>query len=85
MSMNEIVDILMTADEIEVAEMFVKFWKLMDVDPNGTTSAGEIDVTADDMNHFDLDGFLKFLKVFLGEIIFSEEIEASAWWKGEQA
>lgn len=78
--MNEFVDFMHTGDEIEIAEMFVKYWKLANTGDDLAT-ANEIELTADDMNNFELGKFLEFMGNFLGEVIFSEEIESSAWWK----
>lgn len=81
--LNEMVNFLHTGDELEFAELFVKYYKVVKSGDDLTT-AEDIDLTADDMNTFDLDGFLEYMKNVLGEIIFSEEIESSAWWKQEE-
>lgn len=81
--MNEIIDELRYGDEISFAEFFVKYWKLANIDDE-TVSASDIDLTADDMNNFQIGAFLNHMGTVLGEVIFSEEIESSAWWKGEQ-
>ena len=84
MTMTEIVNELLTCDEIDCAQIFVWYWKAVNTN-GGLALAHEVDVTADDMNNFDLEGFTKHIHDVLDEIIFSEEIEDSAWWKGEQA
>ena len=82
MTMNEIIDTLLTCDELEFAEIFVKYWKTLNTN-GGLARADEVDLTADDMNNFPIGAFLNHMGTFLGEVIFSEEIESSAWWKGE--
>ncbi len=41
-------------------------------------------LSKEDMTNFDTDSFTKWLKNVLDEIIFSEEIDSSAWWKQEE-
>ena len=84
MSRNEIVDFLLTGDELDFAQIFVKYWKVA-TSSDEYTGADKVDLTADDMNHFDLDGFIDHMRCVLDEVIFSEEIEASAWWKEKRA
>jgi hypothetical protein len=61
----------------EFAELFVllyKMWK--NNDP-------EAKVTKDDMLNFDEFEFADWLRSCLGEIINSDEVDQSAWWKKE--
>lgn len=83
--MNEAIDYLMNATDEEYAEFFVKFFKLIKVDPDGTTPADEIDIDESDMRNFDLEDVKQYITAPLDEIIFSDETVSSAWWKGESA
>lgn len=83
--MNEAINYLINATDDEYAEFFVKFIKLIKIDPDGTTDADEISIDKDDMRNFNLDDVKKYITTALDEIIFSDDICSSAWWKGEQA
>ena len=81
MTQNEIVKFLLDGGDIEFAEVFVKYWKVLHIN-GGLAEVDEVDeLNADDMNNFDLEGFTKHIHDVLNEVIFSEEIESSAWWK----
>ena len=83
--MNEAIDYLINATDEEYAEFFVKFFKLLKADPDCTTPADEIDIDESDMRNFTLGDVKKYITDALDEIIFSDDICMSAWWKGEQA
>lgn len=84
MGMNEAIDYLITAQDEEYAEFFVKLIKLIKIDPDGTTLADEISIDESDMRNFNLEDVKKYITDALDEIIYSDDIDASAWWKGEQ-
>lgn len=83
MGMNEAIDYLITAQDEEYAEFFVKFIKLIKIDPDGTTPADEISIDESDMRNFNLEDVKKYITDALDEIIFSDDIVMSAWWKGQ--
>lgn len=82
MSVREIAQWLANIDsngcsDEEFAETFVlmfKIWK---------TQNNDYELDKKDMKEFDIDKFLEWLRICLGEIIQSEEIDVSAWWKQE--
>lgn len=80
MTTNEVINELRYGDEIDFAEFFVKYWKLATTEDE-TVMAEDIELTAEDMNNFQIGAFLNHMGTVLGEVIFSEEIESSAWWK----
>lgn len=61
----------------EFAEVFVLMNKMRD--ENKT----DVDITQEDMLQFNEFEFCSWLKFCLGEIIDSDEIDESAWWKKE--
>lgn len=65
-----------TSDE-EVAEFFVEFNKLWDDVDNDEP------LSLNDMKDFDERSFCEDLRVFLGEIVHSQEICQGAWWKND--
>ena len=66
------------ANDYEFAEFFVYLKKVIEHDIQSPD-----DLTVDDMRNFDVEGFTKWLKESLYEIIFDEELCDGAWWKGE--
>ena len=66
------------ASDEEFAEFFVMLflnWKDRNMDMQPTS------LTKSDMMEFDTAEFTEWLKTNLDEIIFSEEVDSSAWWK----
>ena len=61
------------ASDVEFAETMVLLWKRQRNDKS--------DLTATDMKNFSTNDFCAWMKNCLDEIIFSEEIDSSAWWK----
>ena len=64
------------ATDEEFAEFFVKLYLIW----NNKKDPKE-NLTADDMKNFDTLRFTTWLKEVLDEIIFLDEVDASAWWK----
>ena len=63
----------------EFAELMVRIYRSLD-DPKLATKP----LTKEDMIGFNTDEFAKWIKNVLDEIIFSKEIDASAWWKQKE-
>ena len=62
----------------EFAELMVRMYKSQN-DPEFATKP----LTKEDMTGFNTEEFANWIKNALDEIIFSEEIDTSAWWKQE--
>ena len=75
MDNREIAAYLINLTDEEFAETFVlmkKMWK---------EERDDVALEKKDMLEFDIASFVRWLESVLDEIIFSEEIDASAWWK----
>lgn len=83
MGMNEAIDYLITAQDEEYAEFFVKLIKAIKINFDWETPADEISIDESDMRNFNLEDVKKYITNALDEIIFSDEFVTSAWWKGE--
>ena len=66
------------ADDIQFAETMVMLYKIQQAD---TEEIDHINITAEDIKKFDIEGFTDWLKETLNEIINSDEVDSSAWWK----
>ena len=66
------------ATDEEFAELFVLYNKMV------KTGDLDVELTKEDMVNADVDGIMKFIKDCVDEIIFSEEVDASAWWKQKE-
>ena len=62
----------------EFAELMVRMYRSKD-DPEFATKP----LTKEDMIGFNTEEFARWIKNVLDEIIFSEEIDKSTWWKKE--
>lgn len=62
----------------EFAEFFVLYYKIF------KTGNLDVELTKEDMVNADVDSIMKSIKDSVNEIIFSEEVDASAWWKQEE-
>lgn len=68
-------------DDINFAEFFVHLGRFLNTeegDPNPSP-----DLRRKDMRKFNLDDLMRRLRNILSEVLFSEEICMSAWWKQE--
>lgn len=61
----------------EFAEVFVRYYYMC------KGYAEDRDLSADDMR-IDVDALMKDIRTAVDEIIYSDEIVASAWWKQEK-
>ena len=66
------------ASDEDFAECMVMMYKMF------LTSDTNINVTAKDMLAFDVEAFTKWIKDCLVEIIWSDEMCTSCWWKQEK-
>lgn len=64
------------ASDEEFAETFVLLYL-----KNQSHWKKAVSLSADDMKNFSTEKFAKWMKSCLDEIIFSEDIDTSAWWK----
>ena len=79
MDMYEVVNYLTTCTDEDFAEVFVRYYY--------TAIKGEAEdkaLTADDMR-IDVKKLVRNIETALDEIIYSDEIDSSAWWKEETA
>ena len=81
-SLNDVVNYLTECDDEQFTEVFALYWKLRNVNKNASEQlrAEDIVLNADDME-FDVNELVTHLKDSLDEIIFSDDIDSSAWWK----
>ncbi len=68
------------ASEEDFAEFFVRYF----LGWNNSSRNEDSPVTAKDMRNFPLEKLITHLRNSLSEILFSEEIDESAWWKQPQ-
>ena len=73
----KIANALNDANDEVLASAMVAWYKLF--------KKGDVIIDKTDMNSFDLEGFISWLKDVLDEIIFSKEIDSLAWWKEPEA
>ena len=66
------------ATDEEFAEFFVLYYKIF------KTGNLDVELTKEDMVNADVDGIMKSIKDSVDEIIFSEEVDVSAWWKRKE-
>lgn len=78
MSIYEVVNFLHDCTDDEFAEVFVRYRYMCE------GYAEDRDLSAEDMR-IDVDALTKDIRTALAEIIYSDEIDMGAWWKGEQA
>lgn len=64
------------ATDEEFAEFFVLYYKIF------KTGNLDVELTKEDMANADIDEIVRYaIKNPIEEILFSEEVDASAWWK----
>ena len=78
MDKYEVVNFLKNCTDEDFAEVFVRYHYTC------KGYAEDRDLSADDMR-IDVDALMKDIRTAVDEIIYSDEIDASAWWKGETA
>lgn len=66
------------ATDEEFAEFFVLYNKIV------KTENPDVELTKEDMVNADVNGIMKSIKDPVDEIIFSEEVDISAWWKQKE-
>lgn len=76
MNPYEIAQALMEATDEQFVEIFAYYYKMFCKDDFGET------LTAQDVKTMDIDKVTTTIRTALGEIVDSEEICQSAWWKG---
>ena len=87
---SDIANYLYYCTDEEFAEVFALYHHMRRRDipsaafPDEDVDASEISLSAYDMK-INLEDLMYHIKYTLDEIIYSEEIDDSAWWKGEQA
>ena len=80
MDVREVAKCLANADgngfgDVKFAETFVLMYKIW------KTNNVNYELTREDMNNFEIGEFKEWLTGCIAEILFSEEIDPSAWWK----
>lgn len=87
MNPSDIANYLYYCTDEEYAETFSLYFHLHYHDiPSANidvTDADDIRLSSKDMR-IDIDGLTNHIKYTLDEIIYSDDIDASAWWKGER-
>ncbi len=68
------------AIDVEFAETFVLMYKIYKEKPGDK----EISLTKEDMTEADTQAIANMVKAILDEVLFSKEIDSSAWWKQEE-
>ena len=70
------------AEDQDLAEILVMFKRMCDNDDNyDDTTEKDYQLKAEDMRGFDANATGKWIGEWMDEVIHSEEIETSAWWK----
>ena len=79
---HDVANFLAFSTDEELAEVFVRWKKLNE---NDRLTSEQINLKAEDMLNFDSKKFGKFVGDVLDEIIDSDDIDSSAWWKQKKA
>lgn len=66
------------ATDEELAEFFVLYNKII------RTENPDVEITKEDMLNADVNSIMNLIWNPIDEIIFSEEVDASAWWKQKE-